>query len=189
MLNQLAYCERRFYLMHVLGEMEINAHVLEGTFRHEQAHDGGAERAGDTLIHRRVYVWSETLGVAGYTDLVEERGGQLVPVEYKKGRMGRWISDHVQLCAQAICLEERGVQQANSGVEIEKGYIFYFGSRRREEVPFTAELRERTRQAAARARELIPLPQPPPPLAIPAKCRDCSLQPICLPEETRQLSK
>ena len=192
MLNQLAYCERRFYLMHVLGEMEINAHVLEGTLRHEKAHDAGAERAGDTLVHRRVYVWSEALGVAGFTDLVEEaltpgpspsgRGG-IVPIEYKKGRMGRWISDHVQLCAQAMCLEER------LGVDIAKGYIFYFGSRRREEVSFTAELRERTRQAAARARELIPLLQPPPPLAIPAKCRDCSLQPICLPEETRQLSK
>ena len=61
MLNQLEYCERRFYLMQVLGEMDINAHVLEGTLRHEQAHTAGAEREGEKVIHRRVYVWSDEL--------------------------------------------------------------------------------------------------------------------------------
>ncbi len=181
-LNQLEYCERRFYLMHVLGEMEINAHVLEGTLRHEQAHTAGAERSGEKTIHRRVYVWSEKLGVAGFADVVEETQGQVTPIEYKKGRMGRWLNDHVQLCVQALCLEER------LGVSIQKGFIFYFGSRRREEVLLTPELRQRTLQAIQRARELEAAGRLPPPLTQAAKCRDCSLQPTCLPQETLQLS-
>ena len=61
MLNQLEYCERRFYLMHVLGEMEVNVHVLEGTLRHAQTHDAGKEREGETIMHRWVYVWSDAL--------------------------------------------------------------------------------------------------------------------------------
>ncbi len=186
MLNQLEYCERRFYLMHVLGEMEYNAHVVEGVWRHEQAHSGQAEQQGEKRIHRRVYVWSERLGLAGFSDVVEETvGGDgkpcLCPVEYKKGRMGRWLNDHIQLCAQALCLEER------LGVPIERGHVFYFASRRRETVAFTPELRQRTGQAIARARQLVAAGQLPPPLEKEIKCRDCSLQPVCLPAEVRTL--
>ena len=188
MLNQLEYCERRFYLMHVLGEMEVNVHVLEGTFRHEAAHSSAREREGPLTVHRRVYVWSEELGLAGFADVVEETSEAnqttptLTPVEYKKGRMGRWLNDHVQLCAQAMCLEER------LGISIQKGHIFYFGSRRRQEVIFTSELRQRTIQAVQHARELIAAQHLPPPLSNPAKCHDCSLQPICLPYETLHLT-
>ncbi|MEZ0396396.1 MAG: CRISPR-associated protein Cas4 [Anaerolineales bacterium] len=191
MLNQLEYCERRFYLMHVLGEMEVNAHVLEGTFRHEQAHTAGANREGETLIHRRVYVWSDELRIAGFADVVEEtlspgaspsERGELVPIEYKKGRMGKWLNDHIQLCAQALCLAER------SGAVVPKGYIFYFGSRRREEVEFTPALRQRTVQSIARAHELVAAQRLPPPLENYNKCRDCSLEPVCLPREVRILN-
>lgn len=188
MLNQLEYCERRFYLMHVLGEMEVNVHVLEGTLRHEAAHSAAREREGPLTVHRRVYVWSEELGLAGFADVVEETSEAnqttptLTPVEYKKGRMGRWLNDHVQLCAQAMCLEER------LGISIQKGHIFYFGSRRRQEVIFTSELRQRTIQAVQHARELIAAQHLPPPLSNPAKCHDCSLQPICLPYETLHLT-
>ena len=192
MLNQLEYCERRFYLMHVLGEMEINAHVLEGTFRHTQAHTGQSGLEGDKLVHRRVYVWSDRLAIAGFADIIEEArepGGlptlqppPIIPVEYKKGRMGRWLNDHVQLCAQALCLEER------LELKIENGYLFYFGSRRRQEVLFTSELRRRTLQAIAHANELVSHGCLPPPLTLPAKCRDCSLEPVCLPVEVLQLT-
>ncbi|MEA3349685.1 MAG: CRISPR-associated protein Cas4 [Chloroflexota bacterium] len=192
MLNQLEYCERRFYLMHVRGEMAVNAHVLEGIYKHAKAHTAGASREGQKIIHRRVYVWSDQLGLIGFTDVVEESLERtpegsvtttITPVEYKKGRMGKWISDHVQLCAQAVCLEEQ------MEIEIEYGYIFYFGSRRRERVDFTPELRSRLLEAVARARELIPSPQPPPPIQHAAKCRDCSLEPICLPKETLKLTQ
>ncbi|GAB4494534.1 MAG: hypothetical protein OHK0010_29440 [Anaerolineales bacterium] len=188
MLNQLEYCERRFYLMHVRGEMEVNAHVLEGTLRHEQAHTAGTNRQGETLIHRRVYLWSDELMIAGYTDLVEETlhsQGQkaLLPIEYKKGRMGKWLNDHIQLCAQALCLAER------SGAISPKGYIFYFGSRHRQEVEFTPALRARTVESIQRAHALAAAQKLPPPLENDNKCRDCSLEPICLPREMRQLHR
>ncbi|MEP0803846.1 MAG: CRISPR-associated protein Cas4 [Chloroflexota bacterium] len=190
MLNQLEYCERRFYLMHVMGEMEVNAHVLEGTFRHEQAHTAGTSREGGTLVHRRVYVWSDALRIAGFADVVEQdstlppgKDGELVPVEYKKGRMGRWLNDHIQLCAQALCIAER------TGGVVNKGYIFYFGSRRREEVEFTPELRQRTAQSIERAHQIVAAHHLPPPLENYNKCRDCSLEPVCLPREVRLLSR
>lgn len=177
MLNQIAYCERRFYLMHVLGEMEINAHVLEGTLRHAGTHQPGSRTEDETITHRQVYTWSEILGLAGYVDVIEEVGGQLYPIEYKKGRMGRWLSDHVQLCVQALCLEER------LGISIESGAIFYFGSRRREKVMLESDLRQRTLAAIRRARALIDSRVLPDPIDQPAKCCDCSLEPVCLPEE------
>ena len=183
MLNQLEYCERRFWLMYVQGEMEINAPVLEGIQRHERAHTEGVERDGATTIRRRVYLWSDELRVAGFADLVEERAGELVPVEYKRGKMGRWLNDHVQLCAQAMCLEER------TGRRVERGEIFYWRSRRRVAVAFTPELRARTEAAVARAFELVAAGQMPPPLDRRAKCRDCSLEGICLPREVLLLSK
>lgn len=187
MLNQLEYCERRFYLMHVLGEMEVNAHVLEGSVQHERVHQADQARQGDRIIHRRVYVWSDALRIAGFADVVEETrdadGGRvLTPVEYKKGRWGKWLNDHVQLCAQAICLEER------TGVRIERGFVFYFGVHRREEVMFTPELRARTEYAIQRAHVLIAAGKLPPPITHYAKCRECSLEPICLPREVLQLT-
>jgi CRISPR-associated exonuclease Cas4 len=182
MLNQLEYCERRFWLMYVQGEMEVNAPVLEGVQQHERAHDGGLERDGEMTIHRRVYVWSERLRLAGFADVVEEQAGELTPVEYKHGRMGRWLNDHVQLCAQALCLEER------TGQPVRQGAIFYWGSRRRVAVEFTPELRARTEAAVVRACELLEAGRIPPPLDRRAKCHDCSLEGTCLPREVLLLS-
>jgi CRISPR-associated exonuclease Cas4 len=196
MLNQLEYCERRFYLMHVQGEMEINAAVLDGTQRHERAHSPGASTEGETTTHRRVYVWSDRLRIAGYADVVEERQGdkvtrasgqgdtgtEFVPVEYKRGKMGRWLNDHVQLCAQATCLEER------IGQAIQQGYIFYFGSRRREPVEFTPELHARTEAAVMRAFDIVASGAMPAPTDKRSKCHDCSLEPVCLPQEVDVLT-
>jgi CRISPR-associated exonuclease Cas4 len=190
MLNQLNYCERRFWLMFVQGEMEINAAVLDGTLRHQRAHTAGREREGDKDVRRRVYVYSDALRLAGFIDVLEEVDGQLVAVEYKRGRMGRWRSDHVQLCAQALCLEERLVQDPSPANELAVapyGYVFYFGNRRRERVEFTAPLREQTRASATHAFALLETGQMPLPAQKRAKCRDCSLEPVCLPRETKRL--
>jgi CRISPR-associated exonuclease Cas4 len=183
MLNQLEYCERRFWLMYVQGEMEVNAPVLEGIQQHERAHTGGLERDGETSARRRVYLWSDRLQVAGFADVVEEQVEVLVPVEYKHGRMGRWLNDHIQLCAQALCLEER------TGRPVERGAIFYWRSRRRVEVELTPELRARTEAAVARALALLAADRMPPPLDHHAKCRDCSLEGICLPREVLLLTE
>lgn len=107
----------------------------------------------------------------------------LVPLEHKRGRMGQWMNDHVQLCAQAMCLEER------TGIEVLEGEIFYWGNRRRERVPINAELRERTTAVIEQAFGLLMNGQMPLPLDHAAKCRDCSLEPICLPRETLKLLK
>jgi CRISPR-associated exonuclease Cas4 len=180
-LNQLEYCERRFWLMLVEGEMAVNAPMLEGMLRHERAHEAGAERRGELTAYRQVYVWSDRLRVAGLADFVEDEAGRLAPVEHKRGKMGRWLNDHMQVCAQAMCLEER------TGRPVEQGQIFYWGNRRREEVAFTPELRARTEAGVARAFALLAAGRRPPPTEKPAKCRDCSLEPICLPREVREL--
>ena len=197
MLNQLEYCERRFWYMFAQGEMGINAPVLDGTLRHERAHTAGTERTADSITRRRVYVYSQRLRLVGFVDLVEEKDGRIYPVEYKRGRMGRWLNDHIQLCAQALCLEEKlhpdpfdGAQDRRvegPNVTIEQGYIFYFGSRRRVPVQFTPELRERALASIDRAFELLARGQIPPPIDNYRKCRDCSLEPICLPKEVRRL--
>ncbi len=181
LLNQLAYCRRRFYLIHVLGEEDVNAALLEGQLLHERVHDAGLEHADGRTIRRRVPVWSDRLRVNGFTDVIEEAAGEIVPVEYKHGRMGRWLNDHIQLCAQALCLEER------TGRPVSRGEIFYWGSRRRERVALTADLRARTEDAVRAAYALARARRAPPPLDHPAKCRDCSLEPICLPRETLAL--
>ena len=180
-LNQLEYCERRFWLMFVEGEIAINAPMLEGIYRHERAHEAGTERRGETSTHRQLYVWSDRLRLAGLADFVEDEAGQLRPVEHKRGKMGKWLNDHIQLCAQALCLEER------SGQPIASGQIFYWRNRRREQVDFSPQLRARTEAAVQRAFALLAAGQLPPPSQKRAKCRDCSLEPICLPEEVRQL--
>jgi len=194
MLNQLEYCARRFWLMFVQGEMEVNAPVLDGTLRHERAHTAGREREGDKEVHRRVYVYSDALRLVGFIDVLEEVDSQLVPVEYKRGRMGRWLNDHIQLCAQALCLEERlaaDEPQASAPGErlsvASHGYVFYFGNRRRERVEFTAQLRQQTQASVARAFALLQAGEMPPPTEKRAKCHDCSLEPICLPREVSQL--
>ncbi|WP_129674520.1 CRISPR-associated protein Cas4 [Candidatus Chloroploca sp. Khr17] len=182
MLNALAYCPRRFGYEFIQAEMLYNEHVVEGLLRHQGVDLGGTTWLSEAVQERRVYVWSERLSVAGFCDLVEFKDGTLYPVEYKKGRPGRWRNDHIQLCAQAMCLEER------TGTKIEKGYIFSFATRRREEVIFTCELRTEVEQLTAEAHRLAALGVLPPPTDKRAKCRDCSLEPLCLPDELRRLA-
>lgn len=182
MINALAYCPRRFSYEFVQAEMMLNEHVVEGTLRHEGVDLGGNAWIGEAVQRRRMYVWSARLRLAGFCDLVEERDGLIYPVEYKKGRPGRWASDHAQLCAQALCLEER------RGIRIAEGAIFYFAVRRREQVVFTPELRAEVERLAAEARALVDSGMLPPPIDNRAKCRDCSLQPLCLPDEVRLLN-
>ena len=93
------------------------------------------------------------------------------------------MNDQIQLCAQALCLEER------TGQAVERGEIFYWRSRRRVEVAFTPQLRARTKATVARAIALLQAGKVPPPTEQRAKCRDCSLEPICLPREVQILAK
>ncbi len=195
-LNAYAYCPRRFYYEFTLGEMVVNEHVLEGQMLHERSDSGVSSTRGDTLQMRRVYVCAPKLRLAGYCDVVEVEGGgggdlaelaaagKLWPVEYKKGKMGQWLNDHSQLCAQALALEEA---LAVGDGSIARGYMFYFGSARRDEVVLDNALREQTRTLIAEAQVVATLDQPPLPITNRRKCRDCSLEPICLPREVLRL--
>jgi len=182
-LNKLVYCPRRFWYMYVLGEIEINAPMLEGTLQHQTRVDRLGKETDDhgRTIHRRTWVWNEQLNIAGFADLVESDGQTLVPVEYKHGQKGEWDNDEIQLCAQALCLEEM------TGNPIPHGEIFYWRSRRRVTVLFGETLREQTEAAVHHARALLTAGQIPPPISERHKCKHCSLQPICLPDEVTQL--
>lgn len=185
-LNALEYCPRRFYYQFVQGEMLINEFVLEGALVHQRVNQAGTRTTAEGEIQTtRMYLYSEALHLSGFADVVEEEGGMLIPVEYKHGQQGKWLNDAVQLCAQALCLEERPPDKP----AIPYGYIFYVGSRRRVRVDFTADLRARTQAAIARALQVAMLEKAPLPLAgkLAARCPNCSLLPLCLPDEVRLL--
>jgi CRISPR-associated exonuclease Cas4 len=179
-LNAWEYCPRRFYFEYVLGEMEDNEHIILGRHVHRNINQETTIQEGNTTIHQQQWVWSDRLLASGIIDAVEERDGQLIPLEYKKGKMGRHLSDHFQLCAAALCLEER------TGKTIAHGEIFYHANRRREHVPFTPELRTATETAIHNAHSAGDRPIPAP-IDHPKKCQACSLQRLCLPNEMKWL--
>jgi CRISPR-associated exonuclease Cas4 len=181
-LNAFEYCPRRFYWEYVLGEMVDNEHILIGRYLHRNINEEETIQEGDKIIHKQQWVWSDLLQIKGIIDAVEETDNQLVPVEYKKGKMAKHLNDHFQLCASAICLEE------NTGKTINYGEIFYHGNRHRQVVNFTEQLRLATKEAINSAHqtatESMPLP-----INNSNKCRDCSLKTICLPQEIKTLLK
>src|SRR5260370_30557175 len=141
-LNAYAYCPRRFYYEFTLAEMVVNEHVLEGQQLHERVDRFGSSTRDEKVQLRHMYLCAPTLGLTGYCDVLEAEGvgtdlatlalaNKLYPVEYKKCKMGKWISDHTQICAQALALEE--VLNVAAG-SIQHGYVYYFGSGRRDEV-------------------------------------------------------
>lgn len=186
-LNAVEYCPRRFHYEFVQGDMLKNEFVLEGTLLHQRADEPGQHitQDGERQINH-LYLYSEALHLSGFADIVEEENGFLIPVEYKHGKEGKWLNDHVQLCAQALCLEERSTEQQ----PIPYGYIFYFGSRKRIQVHFTPELRAKTLKAIDLAFQVASHESPPPPLdgKIAVRCRDCSLRSICMPDEVKMLA-
>jgi CRISPR-associated exonuclease Cas4 len=160
--------------------MEDNEHILLGRHIHRNIDEAGITQEEGTVIYQQQWVWSDRLLVNGIIDAVEEHDGELVPVEYKKGKMAQHLNDHFQLCAAALCLEER------LGCCITYGEIFYHGNRRRQTVNFTPQLREATENAIASAR-LTAIGKMPPPIDQAKKCQACSLIGICLPFEVKQL--
>lgn len=191
-LNQVTYCPRLYYLQYVDCVMPVNEHVEGGLHDHRRTDDPAlAQRTrqeGEAARTRGVPLASERLGLSGVLDLIEEKDGRAYPVETKHGSAPRdeagrataWDNDAVQLCAQALLLEEA------FGQPVERGYQFYAGSRERVEVVFTEQLRAATLAAAARCRELAEQEAPPAPLPaeLRQRCFGCSLAPVCLPEET-----
>jgi CRISPR-associated exonuclease Cas4 len=190
-LQHIVFCERQCALIHIENVWAENALTIQGEHMHDKVHEDGdrTESRGDIRIARGLPLRSLRLGLSGIADVVEfhrvNEGGiplpdtrglwQPFPVEYKRGKPKRDRCDEVQVCAQAICLEEM------LGIDIPEGALFYGATRHRFDVSFDAELRSETEQAAMRLHELIRNRITPPAMHEP-KCDRCSLLEICMPE-------
>jgi CRISPR-associated protein Cas1 len=191
MLNEQAYCPRLAYLEWVQGEFAHNADTLDGQFQHRNVNvEAGElpdpdEPVPERLHARSVLLSAPNAGLIARMDLIEADGMQVTPIDYKRGRAPAlpersWEPERVQLCAQALILEENGYQ-------VERGILYFVASRQRVEVVIDDELRLRTRELLAELRRNGELDQPPPPLVDSPKCPRCSLVGICLPDETNLL--
>ena len=122
-LNQYSYCPLRCYWMFVEHEYADNEHTIEGSLGHSRVHTEGQTSRGELFQLRSAYLYSKRYGICGRADLIEERDGTVYPVEYKKGRLGNWTNDALQLCAQALCLEEALSEARGATVHIPGIYL------------------------------------------------------------------
>lgn len=172
-LNDLLYCPRRCALHRLEGVWTDNVHTIEGTRAHRRV-DGGSDDDSDGVrTVRGLWVWSDRLRIAGIADAVEFRP-EPYPVEYKRGKRRKWDNDDVQVCAQALCLEEM------LQCDIPAGAVYHVRSRRRREVRFDAALRRKTEDAARRLHELLEVGVTPK-AKVDARCKPCSVRGACLP--------
>lgn len=179
-LQHVLFCERQCALIYLEQIWDENRLTAEGRILHERVHSGEDESRGDVRIARGLRLRSLKLGVTGQADVVEfhrqpDGTWKPFPVEYKRGRPKPDICDEVQLCAQAMCLEEM------LSVFVEEGAIFYGQPRRRHPVVFTDRLRQETEAAAQRVRELLQQGITPP-AVYERKCKNCSLVEKCMPK-------
>ena len=131
---------------------------------------------------RALPIWSKRLNLVGKADMVEFHGNIPYPVEYKSGRHRAGHHENLQLCAQAICLEEM------LGVTVEKGAIFWHASRERKEVVFTEAMRGMVEETAVAVRKMVDERTVPPPVND-KRCKDCSLKESCLPAAIQDKGK
>ena len=195
-IQHFVFCPRQWALIHIESQWAENQHTVCGDIFHERAHDGDArERRGDLLTVRGLRIFSATLGVSGVCDVVEfrrhdESGARLngyegnwlpMPIEYKSGTAKETDADRIQLCLQALCMEEM------LGCQIEKGCLFYGKTRRRETVLLDEAIRTATTKAVAEMHAYMVRGYTPKPRKTKA-CRACSMADICLPELERTKS-
>jgi CRISPR-associated exonuclease Cas4 len=176
-LNQYAYCPHRCWRMFCAGEFTDNQYTIEGTTLHDRVHTTSDVQRGETWQIRAIWLKSEQYKLIGKSDLIEAESGQVYPVEYKRGRKGEWDNDELQVCAQALCLEEMTGQPVNTG------YIYYAHSHQRQLVEINQELRQSaiaTIQSVTNLLETGAMPKP----VYSKRCKGCSLYSQCLPKAT-----
>lgn len=193
-IQHFAFCRRQWALIHIENQWVENERTVDGIIMHEKAHSGDAESRGDVVIMRALRVFSATLGVSGECDVVEFHRNadgislnghdglwQPYPVEYKRGKPKEHNADEMQLCAQAMCLEEMLC------CTIPCGALFYGEPRRRTEVEFTPELRRAVEDSLNEMHDYYKRGYTP--KAKPRKgCSACSLKEICLPKMVQRKS-
>lgn len=179
-LQHYAFCPRQCALIHVEQVWAENRLTAEGRIMHEHVHEEGDESRGNVRIERGASLRSLRLGLIGKADVVEyhrqtDGTWQAFPVEYKRGKPKPDDIDKVQLCAQAICLEEM------LNVRIPAGALFYGKTRRRLDVVFDEALRQETQNIAQKTHELIDAGITPAPVYA-KRCESCSLMAECMPK-------
>ena len=179
-IEHYAYCPRQCALIHCDGVWSDNRHTVRGRRAHRRVDSGEHRHERGRLVLRSIPLWSETLGLSGRADAVEVADGRVWPVEYKAGVRHGMAAD-LQVCAQALCLEEM------LEITIDDGFVWYGGTRRRERVQLSDELRLevvasvqaiRTQLTSAR------LPEAP----NDSRCGECQLLHHCLPALTSDAS-
>ena len=178
-LQHWLFCPRQCALIHVERLWAENRLTAEGRVLHERADDGKPESREGIRILRSVHVASTTLGIQGVADVVELREQRPYPVEYKRGRPKAHRADEVQLCAQAICLEEM------TGHPVTEGALFYGTRRRRTVVAIDCDLRALTARVASEASEALAEGRVPLPIYKADRCEACSLLDLCRPQVRR----
>lgn len=191
-IQHIAFCERQWALIHIEQQWAENTRTVEGKIMHRRVDDSHFfESRGDVLISRSVPIISYTLGLYGICDVVEfhvvekcdlgmvlkNRKGRWepIPIEYKRGKQKRDKRDEVQLCAQAICLEEM------LNTVIPHGFLFYGQTRHRVQINFNIELRNEVRRLAKKMHQIFSTGITPKPIYA-KHCRSCSLNGLCLPK-------
>lgn len=187
-LQHYAYCPRQFALIHVEQVWEENRFTAEGRILHDRVDSGAAEQRRNIRYERGVLLRSEKYQVKGKMDLLEiqefESGKgasvRYFPVEYKRGKPKLQSWDRIQLCAQALCIEE--MREAT----ITEGAIWYWEVRMREPVAIDEDLRAATIAVIRDAHELLKSGKTPPPIEDKKRCRACSLVNLCEPDKFRK---
>lgn len=176
-LEHYAYCPRQCALIHVDGVWVDNENTVRGTLGHRRVDSGHHRAERGRRVLRAIPLWSEVHGLAGRADAVEvDVDGGVAPVEYKMGTQ-HGLAAHLQLCAQAFCLEEM------TGSEVPVGFLWFSGPRRRDRVPMDADLRERMLEALAAIRHDLDA-RALPPAVNDERCSSCQLLGHCLPDVT-----
>ncbi|MBU0910085.1 MAG: CRISPR-associated protein Cas4 [Proteobacteria bacterium] len=180
-LQHLLFCPRQCALIHIEQAWQENLFTAQGRLMHERVDQSGRESRKDVRIEYAMPLRCLRLGLIGKADVVEfhlEAGAGKrwlpFPVEYKRGKQKKENWDKVQLCAQAICLEEM------LGLGVPAGALFYGKNRRRQDVLFSDELRRETEDAALQLHELIAAGRTPAPVYT-KRCDSCSFYELCLP--------
>lgn len=188
-LQHFAYCPRQFALIHLEQAWADNHFTAQGHVLHERVDSQEAETRGSKRSERSVEVRSERLGLHGKLDLLEvysesqgADGGskRYVPVEYKRGKRKVMDWDRIQLCAQAMCLEEM------RSITIEEGALWYWQERLREAVILDAALRTQTLACIEGARSVLQSQVTPLPTPDTKRCKACSLLDLCAPSVVRK---
>ena len=189
-LQHFKFCRRQWALIHIENQWAENYCTTDGAILHENAHNGAfSESRGDLLVTRDMRIFSRSLGVSGACDVLEFHRGetgiplkgreglwQPYPVEYKRGKPKEGTEDALQLCGQAMCLEEMLCCP-----KIPTAYLYYMETRRREMVDLDETLRGEVKDMLTEMRALYDRGYTPK-VKPSAKCRSCSLADICLPK-------